>query len=124
MPIFSKNYLKRITLNILKASGALENEAQTIADFIIESNLAGQDSQGIIRLTDYLDLLKRGEARPGSRIKIIKETPSTAVIDGKWGLGHIVASKQWGWPCKKLKRTQWVLLLSIIVIISGAFRTI
>lgn len=93
MPIFSKNYLAKIIFNILKAAKIPRNETRIITDFIIKSNLAGHDSQGIIRLLDYLDLFKKGEAKPGVKIKILAETPSTAVIDGNWGFGQIIASQ-------------------------------
>ena len=62
-----------------------------MTEFIIKSNLVGCDSQGIIRLMNYLNLYKKGEAKSGIKIKLLKETSSTAVIDGRWGFGQIVA---------------------------------
>lgn len=105
MPIFSKNYLTKIALNILEAAEIPKNEARIITDFIIKSNIAGHDSQGIIRLTDYLNLLKKKEVKPGIKIKIIRETPSTAVIDGKWGFGQIVASQSMRIAVRKAKES-------------------
>lgn len=105
MPIFPKNYLNKITFNTLKAAKVPENEAQIVADFLIESNLAGHDSHGIIRLTKYLALLKKEKAKPGTKIKIIKQTSSAAVIDGNWGLGQIVASQAMKIAVQKAEKT-------------------
>ena len=105
MPIFTKNYLRKITSNILKAAKVPANEALMVADCLVESNLAGHDSHGIIRLTKYLDLLKKGKAKPGIKIKIIKQTPSSAVIDGKWGLGQVVAYRAMEIAVQKAKKS-------------------
>lgn len=112
MPVFSKNYLTKITLNILKAAKIPKNEAKVIADFIIKSNLAGCDSQGIIRLTDYLNLFKKGEAKAGVKVKVIKETPSIGVIDGRWGFGQIVASQAMRIAIQKARKNS----VSVVVI--------
>lgn len=71
--------------------GCPETEAWTAADCLNQADLRGVDSHGVARLSGYTRLweLKRLNATPA--IRIVHETPSTAVIDGDMGLGLVTA---------------------------------
>lgn len=71
--------------------GCPETEAWTAADCLNQADLRGVDSHGVARLSGYTRLweLKRLNASPA--IRIVHETPSTAVIDGDMGLGLVTA---------------------------------
>jgi len=86
-------HLRSITYAIFKALGADSEEASTVAEFLVGSNLAGHDSHGVIRIAQYVNLIRQGRMRPGVRIEVLHETPSTALIDGHWGFGQVVAKK-------------------------------
>ncbi len=80
-------FSKRIFLKI----GCSEKDAETAAKVLLSADLRGVDSHGVARLSGYVRLwaAKRINATP--TIKIIHETPSTAVVDGDSGLGLVVA---------------------------------
>lgn len=71
--------------------GCSEKDAALAAKVLISADLRGIDSHGVARLSGYVRLweAKRVNAKPD--IKIIHETPSTAVVDGDSGLGLVVA---------------------------------
>ena len=59
--------------------------------FLVNADLRGVDSHGVARLHGYIRLWEEGRINAKPNIKIVHETPSTAVIDGDKGLGLVVA---------------------------------
>jgi L-2-hydroxycarboxylate dehydrogenase (NAD+) len=90
---FSYQELKSYTLSIFRYIGCPPSEAQLATEVLLNADLRGIDSHGIARLSGYFRLweAKRINARPD--IKVVHESPSTAVIDGDAGLGLVVAPK-------------------------------
>jgi LDH2 family malate/lactate/ureidoglycolate dehydrogenase len=84
-------YLKEFTSRIFKGMGCPATEAETAAECLNQADLRGVDSHGVARLSGYVRLweLRRLNATPV--LKIIHETPSTAVLDGDLGLGLVTA---------------------------------
>jgi LDH2 family malate/lactate/ureidoglycolate dehydrogenase len=91
MIVFNSEYLKEFTSQIFVAMGCPEEQARVAADCLNQADLRGVDSHGVARLSGYIRLweLKRLYATP--EMKIIHETPSTAVLDGDLGLGLVTA---------------------------------
>jgi len=89
--IFSYQQLFNFTKAIFEKIGCGHSEADTATKALLSADLRGIDSHGVARLSGYIRLweAKRVNAKPG--IKIIHETPSTAVVDGDKGLGLVVA---------------------------------
>jgi len=81
------SFTKRIFIKI----GCSETDAELATKTLLSADLRGVDSHGVARLSGYVRLweAKRVNAKPA--IKIIHETPSTAVVDGDSGLGLVVA---------------------------------
>jgi len=84
-------YLKEFRARIFKGMGCPATEAETAAECLNQADLRGVDSHGVARLSGYVRLweLKRLNATPV--LKIVHETPSTAVLDGDLGLGLVTA---------------------------------
>ena len=57
------------------------------------ANLAGHDSHGIIQIPTYIDRVKRGHIVPGAEFEILKDTPTTTVVDGHWGFGYVASER-------------------------------
>ncbi len=93
MPLFSSEQLKKVGFSIFKQMGAPENEATIVSNSLVESNLAGHDSHGVIRIPQYVMLIKKGDIIPGAKMEIIRETPSTAVLNGNWGFGQVMGKQ-------------------------------
>ena len=88
---YSYQQLFNFTNQIFQQIGCSAEQAELAATVLISADLRGIDSHGVARLSGYVRLweAKRVNAKP--EIKIIHETPSTAVIDGDSGLGLVVA---------------------------------
>src|SRR5687767_10113588 len=89
--IYSYQQLSEFTQQIFQKIGCPVEEAALAAKVLLSADLRGIDSHGVARLSGYVRLweVKRVNATPA--IKIIHETPSTAVVDGDSGLGLVVA---------------------------------
>ena len=107
---FDSDYLKEFTFQIFLRMGCPVGEARVAADCLNQADLRGVDSHGVARLSGYVRLweLKRLNATPG--MKIIHETPSTAVLDGDLGLGLVTAphAMQIAISKAKIAGTGWV----------------
>ena len=64
-----------------------------MAQSLVDANLAGHDSHGIIRVPQYLKAVADGHLHPGQPLTVIHETPAVLVCDGQWGLGQVQAHK-------------------------------
>ncbi len=84
------NTLVDFMLEALVAMGASLEDARIIADAIITSDLWGIRSHGIAHLKMYHERIKKGLQLPTTRITLVKDTPTTAVIDGGNGMGMVV----------------------------------
>ncbi|MGQ9607890.1 MAG: Ldh family oxidoreductase [bacterium] len=91
MPLFSSDQLKKVGFSIFRQMGASEDESAIVSSSLVESNLVGHDSHGVIRIPQYVMLIKKGDILPGAQMEIIRETPSTAVLNGNWGFGQVMA---------------------------------
>lgn len=83
--------------------GVPEEDATICADVLISSDLRGIESHGVQRLKMYYDRIITGIQSAKTDIKIIKETPTTARIDGGHGMGHIAAYRGMELAIKKAK---------------------
>jgi len=90
---FSSDALVRVSAALLQEAGASGEEAQVVAEFLVQANLCGVDSHGVLRLMEYVDAIERGQVKPGAKIEKVKETRSTALVDGNWGFGQVICKK-------------------------------
>jgi len=81
-----------------------EEDAEIIADVLINSDLRGIDSHGIQRCKMYYDRIKEGIYNPKTEIEIVNDNITTAVIDGHCGMGHVIAYKAMKMAIEKAKR--------------------
>lgn len=108
--LFSYQQLFDFSKAVFQKIGCSPEHAETAAQTLLSANLRGIDSHGIARLSGYVRLweVKRVNAAPV--IRIIHETPSTAVVDGDSGLGLVVAPYAMKIAIEKAKNvgTGWV----------------
>src|SRR5436309_2319349 len=72
-------------------SGSSPEEAKRIATYLTTANLTGHDSHGVIRVPVYIRWKKMGSVVPDQSIEVVVNTPSLAVVDGRFGYGQTVA---------------------------------
>lgn len=74
--------------------GVPRHDAQLCADVLLESDRRGIESHGCNRFKPiYLDRIKNGTLLPVTKIDIVKETPTTVVMDANNGMGMVAANK-------------------------------
>ncbi len=89
--IYEYSYLQEFIRKVFLAIGCPEADADLASKVLVSADLRGVDSHGTARLSGYVRLYDNGRLNPNPQIKVIHETPSTAVIDGDKGLGLVVA---------------------------------
>ena len=108
--IYSYQQLFNFTKSIFQKIGCSDAHADTATKALLSADLRGIDSHGIARLSGYVRLweVKRVNGIPD--IKVIHETPSTAVVDGDSGLGLVIAPFAMKIAIEKAKQvgTGWV----------------
>src|SRR4029077_2861957 len=73
-----------------EAAGLPGSDADILAGLMVEADLRGSDTHGVIRLALYLRRLQACGADPRPNIRIVQEKPATALVDGDNGMGHLV----------------------------------
>ncbi len=96
--------LEAFMFDALVAAGIPEGDAKTVSDVLIESDKRGIDSHGIGRLKPiYIDRIRDGILNPVTRVDILRERKTTAVLDGNNGMGHVIAKQAMALAIQKAK---------------------
>ncbi|SEJ68031.1 Malate/lactate/ureidoglycolate dehydrogenase, LDH2 family [Cyclobacterium xiamenense] len=107
---FSFAQLENFTIHILQKIGCSEEDARTAARVLLAADVRGVDSHGVARLSGYVRLWEADRINARPNLRIVHETPSTAVVDGDGGLGLVVAPFAMQVAIDKAKKagTGWV----------------
>jgi len=110
MNIFPLQQLETFTKNILVKIGCPEADALTATKVLLSADLRGVDSHGVARLSGYVRLWEVNRINATPQVRVVHETPSTAVVDGDGGLGLVVApfAMQVAIEKAKIAGTGWV----------------
>jgi hydroxycarboxylate dehydrogenase B len=82
--------LRAFAASVFRAAGSDEREARLVGDHLVDANLAGHDSHGVIRIAKYLDWHARGLVVANQHAKVIRESPCHTVLDGQFGYGQVI----------------------------------
>ncbi|MBX3414428.1 MAG: Ldh family oxidoreductase [Pirellulales bacterium] len=93
MPTIPAQQLIDFSQRLLESGGVGPDEALLVAESLVEANLRGHDSHGVMRVPFYLDGVRKGEVTPGAELRVIHETPSILAADGNWGFGQTQARR-------------------------------
>jgi len=85
--------LEKATAAIFAAAGCAPAEADCVARHLVDSNLCGHDSHGVIRIARYLGFIKNGTVRPGQHATVVFENATALVIDGNMGFGQVIGEE-------------------------------
>ena len=97
--------LEKFLVDVMVKAGIPEEDAGIVADVLIQADKLGFDSHGVNRLKGiYLDRINEGILNPVTNYKIIRESPSTAVIDGQNGMGHVISYNAMKLAIEKAKK--------------------
>src|SRR5437762_12374896 len=90
---FSSDVLREFVARLFVAAGAAPDEAQVVAGSLVESNLRGYDSHGVLLARWYLSQIKNGELLPGAPLTVLCETPALIAADGGLGFGQVQCAR-------------------------------
>ncbi len=97
--------LERFMHDVFIGLGAPRADAAICAAVLIAADKYGFDSHGISRLKPiYYDRIRQGIQRAQTRIRTVKDTTTTAVLDGGNGMGHVVAHKAMTLAIRKARK--------------------
>ena len=71
--------------------GCRSEEANRVAASLVDANLTGHDSHGVIRVPRYLDWVRTGDLIPNQSIERVVDTSVIGVLDGRFGFGQTIA---------------------------------
>ncbi len=95
--------LENFMYDVFTRLGVPEEDAKISAQILIASDLRGIESHGIGRLKLYYDRIKEGIQLPITNFEIVRESPTTAVVDGHDGMGQVIGYKAMKLAIQKAK---------------------
>ena len=97
--------MERFMIDVFKGIGVPEEDAKICADVLIWADKRGIDSHGSNRLKPiYYDRIKDGIQFPKTNFEIVKEGPTTAVVDGHHGMGMVIGRRSMEMAIEKAKK--------------------
>ena len=92
-------------ITVFEKYGVPEEEAAVCAEVLLESDRRGIDSHGCNRFKPiYIDRIKDGILNPKTEFEVIRQTPTTAVVDGHNGMGMVIGTKAMQMAIDKAKQ--------------------
>src|SRR5437879_6076137 len=90
MKVVSAARLTDLVATIMHAAGCSLEESRTIARRLVDSNLVGHDSHGVIRVGKYLEWLRAGWLKPNQPPTLVFDSDALAIVDGNRGFGQVI----------------------------------
>lgn len=85
--------LTQLCVDAFRHAGLSQENAEISSRILIEADMMGLNTHGVVRVPEYTDRLRRGGVNPSAAIDVDRRAPSLAVVDGDNGLGTVVGSK-------------------------------
>jgi LDH2 family malate/lactate/ureidoglycolate dehydrogenase len=99
------NFIEKFMVEAFKKVGVPEEDAYICADVLMESDRRGIESHGVNRFKPiYIDRIQANIQKPVTKIDVLKETPTTAVLDANDGMGMVVSKKAMNLAIEKAKK--------------------
>jgi uncharacterized oxidoreductase len=93
VPTISQHSLFAFARDLFLAGGVEAEDAAVVARSLVDANLAGHDSHGVIRVPQYVKAIKDCQLRTGVPLTVLKRTPAMVACDGNWGMGQVQAHR-------------------------------
>src|SRR5690242_12135241 len=85
--------LRKFAQDIFEAAGSAPADAAIVADHLVDANLLGVDSHGLIRIPQYVKEIGQGQIIPSAPVRVVKQTETTAAVDCGWNFGQVGAMR-------------------------------
>ncbi|MDP6151855.1 MAG: Ldh family oxidoreductase [Phycisphaeraceae bacterium] len=110
--IIQADELLRIVREVLCVERVRPEDADLVAQNLVDANLAGHDTHGVARLPRYVKDLRDGGINVDAKIKVQRDGPGVVVFDGDWCFGQVVAMRAVDAAIEKA-RTQGVAVAGV-----------
>ncbi len=98
--------MERFMAEVFMGIGVPEKDAWVCADVLITADKRGLDSHGTNRLKAiYYDRIKEKIQHPQTNFEVVRESPTTAVVDGHDGMGHVIGKRAMAMAIEKAEVT-------------------
>ena len=91
MPTLRPEPLQAFARHLFEAVGVPSGEAEVVGRSLVDANLCGHDSHGVIRVPQYIGFLREKRLFSGVGLDVLQESPAMLVADANWGLGQVQA---------------------------------
>jgi LDH2 family malate/lactate/ureidoglycolate dehydrogenase len=95
--------LKAFTSDVFERVGLSRKDAELEAEVLVWANLRGVDSHGVLRVQSYVERVDQGAMNTKPKVRVVKETPATILIDADRSFGPIVTTMVMGRVIEKAK---------------------
>lgn len=101
--VFPVARLRALGVRLFTACGAPPDEAAMVADELVEASLMGLESHGVTRYIMYVEEVLSGRIHPGAPVRLVRETPTLAVLDCSLNFGQVGAMRLVETVCAKAR---------------------
>jgi len=93
VPVFSTDVLSKFAADLLAAGGLSPEEVSAVSRSLVDANLRGYDSHGLMRIPQYLTQVEKGEITSHAKFEVLNDAPALLTVDAHWGFGQVQAGR-------------------------------
>lgn len=102
--VIPRGRLQDYAAAIFRAAGSDADEAEIVAAHLVEANLAGHDSHGVMRVYKYVDWVKAGQVLPNRHATVVSDRGAMVLIDGNFGYGQVIGKEAMALGAERAKQ--------------------
>lgn len=96
--------LQSLIHSVFASAGCNDGEAEAIARRLVDANLVGHDSHGVIQVPNYLKWIRSGDVICNQGIQIDIEHDAFAIVDGQFGFGQVLGQQTMELAIRKARK--------------------
>lgn len=93
MPTLAAAPLTRFVHALFTSAGVPDESAAVVSRSLVDANLCGHDSHGVMRAPQYVGFIATGQYKADAPFTVLNETPAVVAADAGWGLGQVQAHR-------------------------------
>ena len=97
--------LRAFVASVFRATGSEDTEALIVGDHLVDANLAGHDSHGVIRVAKYVGWHAERMVLANRHAVVVRDAPGHLVVDGQFGYGQVIGREAMDLAIAKARQT-------------------
>jgi uncharacterized oxidoreductase len=93
MPRFQAADLRLLGSSLFTHVGIPADEAELVADHMVEAGLLGHDTHSVLRFPQYTNMVREGQVKAGAPLEILREKDGVIQVSGGWNFGPVTATR-------------------------------